>query len=159
MSGEKQYSKNFELDGLIQSLNEYSDLKGIITAKIHPEVEEIVNLTEDDLKKLKPEECLRKAFLLSGYCGYVQKIENKHKVKLNWCNDILYRMTVEHDHLFGKYMKSEQKLHTLSINDDFAESVMKAKSTAENNITWIDNKVRDMRRQVDALMELGRRRY
>ena len=139
MSGEKQYSKNFELDGLIQSLNEYSDLKGIITAKIHPEVEEIVNLTEDDLKKLKPEECLRKAFLLSGYCGYVQK--------------------VEHDHLFGKYMKWEQKLHTLSINDDFAESVMKAKSTAENNITWIDNKVRDMRRQVDALMELGRRRY
>ncbi len=159
MSGEQESSNSFELDSLIQLLEEYSTKKGIIPAKINPEVEKIINLTEDNLKNLKPEECLRKAFLLSGYCGYVQKIENKHRVKLKWCEDVLYKMSVEHDHLFTQYMKWEQKLHMLSSNDDFAGKVMEARSVANSNVIWIENKVRDMRRQVDALMELGRRRY
>lgn len=159
MNGKKESSNSFELDSLIELLEEYSKKKGIITAKINPEVEEIINLVGDDLKSLKPEECLRKAFLLSGYCGYVQKIENKHRVKLQWCEDVLYKMSVEHDRLFTQYMKWEQKLHTLSLNDDFARRVMEARNAAHSNVVWIENKVRDMRRQVDALMELGRRRY
>jgi len=56
-------------------------------------------------------------------------------------------------------MKWEQKLYTLALNDDFAKSVLDAKDAAFSNVTWIENKVRDMRRQVDALMELGRKRY
>ena len=68
MSGNNESSKNSELESLIQSLEEYSKHKGIITAVVNPEVEEIINLTEDNLKNLNPEECLRKAFLLSGYC-------------------------------------------------------------------------------------------
>jgi len=159
MNGKKESSNTFELDLLIELLEEYSKKKGIITAKINPEVEEIINLAGDDLKSLKPEECLRKAFLLSGYCGYVQKIENKHRVKLQWCEDVLYKMSVEHDHLFTQYMKWEQKLHTLSLKNDFASRVMEARNAAHSNVVWIENKVRDMRRQVDALMELGRRRY
>ena len=159
MSGNNESSKNSELESLIQSLEEYSKNKGIITAAVNPEVEEIINLTEDNLKNLNPEECLRKAFLLSGYCGYIQKIENRHRVKLRWCESMLSKMTVQHDHLFSQYMKWEQKLYTLALNDDFAKSVLSAKDSAFSNVTWIENKVRDMRRQVDALMELGRKRY
>ena len=159
MSGSKQLLNSSDIDGLLEYLEEYSTSKSLVTASVNPQVESIINLSEEELKSLTQEECLFKAFILSGYCGYVQKIENKHKAKLNWCQSLMYKLVVDNEDLFTKYMKWDQKLHVLAANDEFANTVMQAKLQAESNTIWLENKVRDLRKQVDVLLELGRRRF
>ena len=71
----------------------------------------------------------------------------------------MYKLVVDNEDLFTKYMKWDQKLHVLAANDKFANTVMQAKLQAESNTIWLENKVRDLRKQVDVLLELGRRRF
>ena len=77
MNGEKELSID-KLDIFIQDLENYIKGEGVLNVKSNPEVEKILTLTWVELNYLTREECCQKAFVVQGYCNFLQKIYKVH---------------------------------------------------------------------------------
>ena len=155
-NGNNQYS----IDDFIDAIENYINGEGVISCRVNPEAEAAINLTSEEIKTLGSDECLRHAYVLYQYCNYVQGIFNKHLTKLKWAEEHLSKIVSSQAAQFDKYMKWEQKRHSVIQNDDFARKLWDLKMSAEGKVTWLTDKIRDMRRQADVLVELSKgRRY
>ncbi len=157
MNGKKQFSTD-SFEYFVDSLDNYISGEQIYSIQINPEVEIIINLESVELESLTPEECCEKAYVLYGYCHYVQSVSNQHIVKLNWCEKQLNMIVSKQASQFDKYMKWEQKYYTVIDGDEFAKKLFEVKMAAESRVMWLDNKIRDLRRMADSLLELSRRK-
>jgi len=157
MSGPTEYSID-ELKKFVKTLEDYSKNHGIFTAKINHEVEKVINLTAEQIRALTPDECYEKSYTLHGYCNYVQSILNKHTSVLEWCCDCLNKIVTKESEQFSQYMKWEQKIHAVIQNDDFAQKIWTAKTYAQGQVTWLSDKIRDMRKMADILSNCGKRK-
>ena len=155
-NGNNQYS----IDSFIDAIENYVNGEGVISCKVNPEAEEAINLTSEKIQALSSDECLRHAYVLYQYCNYVQGIFNKHLTKLKWAEEHLGKIVSLQAAQFDKYMKWEQKRHTVIQSDGFAKTLWELKLSAEGKVTWLSDKIKDMRRQADVLFELSKgKRY
>ena len=157
MNGEKELSID-KLDDFIQDLENYISGEGVLSVEPNSEVDCIINLKSSDLKSLTPEECCAKAFVLQGYCNFLQKIYNKHLARFKWCEEFINHMVAGRADGFDKFTKWEVKINHVIREDDFAQKVWRVKRIAEGRTTLLSDTVRDIRRQADTLIELSRRR-
>jgi len=157
MSGETELSIE-KLDDFIQQLEDYVAGEGVLSVKLNPEVDQIINLSGFELKSLTPEECCQKAFVVQGYCSFLQKIYNKHLAKLKWCEEFINHAVAKRSENFDKYTKWEVKIHSVIREDDFVQKVWRVKRFAEGKVTLLSDTIRDIRRQADTLLELSRKR-
>ena len=157
MKGEKELSID-KLDIFIQDLENYIKGEGVLNVKSNPEVEKILNLTGVELKSLTPEECCQKAFVVQGYCNFLQKVYNKHLARFKWCEEFINHMVAGRADGFDKFTKWEVKVNHVIKEDDFAQNVWRVKRAAEGKVTLLSDTIRDIRRQADTLIELSRRR-
>ena len=157
MNGEKELSID-KLDSFIQDLENYIKGEGVLNVKSNPEVEKILNLTGVELKSLTPEECCQKAFVVQGYCNFLQKVYNKHLARFKWCEEFINHMVAGRADGFDKFTKWEVKVNHVIKEDDFAQNVWRVKRAAEGKVTLLSDTIRDIRRQADTLIELSRRR-
>jgi len=157
MNGEKELSID-KLDIFIQDLENYIKGEGVLNVKSNPEVEKILNLTGVELKSLTPEECCQKAFVVQGYCNFLQKVYNKHLARFKWCEEFINHMVAGRADGFDKFTKWEVKVNHVIKEDDFAQNVWRVKRAAEGKVTLLSDTIRDIRRQADTLIELSRRR-
>tara|TARA_R110002020_G_scaffold28293_4_gene90453 strand:- start:110 stop:586 length:477 start_codon:yes stop_codon:yes gene_type:complete len=153
-SGNKQYS----VDDFIDAIENYVSFESVMSCSINPEAEQAINLTSAKIKQLSHDECLRHAYVLYQYCNYVQGVYNKHLIKLKWAEQQLGKMVSAQSDQFSKYMKWEQKIHAVVQNDDFAQKLWDLKVSAEGKVTWLTDKIRDMRKQADVLVEIAKKR-
>jgi len=157
MNGEKELSID-KLDIFIQDLENYIKGEGVLNVKSNPEVEKILNLTGVELKSLTPEECCQKAFVVQGYCNFLQKVYNKHLARFKWCEEFINHMVAGRADGFDKFTKWEVKVNHVIREDDFAQNIWRVKRVAEGKVTLLSDTIRDIRRQADTLIELSRRR-
>jgi len=157
MNGENELSIE-KLDKFIQDLEDYVSSEGVISAKLNPEIENIINLTGFELKTLTGEECCEKAFCLQGYCNFLQKIYNTHLVRTRWCEEFINHAVAKQANNFDKYTKWEVKVNSVIREDDFIQKVWRTKRVAEGRSTLLSDTIRDIRRQADTLIELSRRK-
>ena len=157
MNGEKELSID-KLDIFIQDLENYIKGEGVLNVKSNPEVEKILNLTGVELKSLTPEECCQKAFVVQGYCNFLQKIYNKHLARFKWCEEFINHIVAGRADGFDKFTKWEVKLNHFITEDDFAQNIWRVKRVAEGKVTLLSDTIRDIRKQADTLIELSRRR-
>ena len=157
MNGEKELSID-KLDSFIQNLEDYVKGEGVLNVRSNPEVEQIINLSGFELKSLTPEECCQKAFVLQGYCSFLQKIYNKHLARFKWCEEFINHIVAGKANEFDKFTKWEVKVNHVIREDDFAQNIWRVKRVAEGKVTLLTDTIRDIRRQADTLLELSRRR-
>tara|TARA_R100000008_G_C3542941_1_gene145848 strand:- start:340 stop:837 length:498 start_codon:yes stop_codon:yes gene_type:complete len=157
MSGKEELSIE-KLEKFIEDLESYTNAEGVINIEHNPEVEGIINLSSFELKSLTAEECCEKAFVVQGYCNYLQKIYNKHLARFKWCEELINHTVASRANNFDKYTKWEVKVNSIIREDEFIQKVWRVKRIAEGRITILTDTVRDVRRQADTLLELGRRR-
>ena len=157
MSGEKELSID-KLDSFIQNLENYIKGEGVLNVKSNSEVDDIINLDSHSLKSLTPEECCQKAFVLQGYCSFLQKIYNKHLARFKWCEEFINHIVAGRANEFDKFTKWEVKVNHVIREDDFAQNIWRVKRVAEGKVTLLTDTIRDIRRQADTLLELSRRR-
>ena len=157
MNGEKELSID-KLDIFIQDLENYIKGEGVLNVKSNPEVEKILNLTGVELKSLTPEECCQKAFVVQGYCNFLQKIYNKHLARFKWCEEFINHIVAGRADGFDKFTKWEVKVNHVIREDDFAQNIWRVKRVAEGKVTLLSDTIRDIRKQADTLIELSRRR-
>ena len=157
MSGEKELSID-KLDNFIQNLEDYISGEGVVNSVPNPDVEQIINLSGFELKSLTSEECCQKAFVIQGYCSFLQKVYNKHLARLKWCEEFINHAVASKAGNFDKFTKWEVKIHSVIREDDFVQKVWRVKRIAEGKVTLLSDSIRDIRRQADTLLELSRRR-
>ena len=157
MNGEKELSID-KLDIFIQDLENYIKGEGVLNVKSNPEVEKILNLTGVELKSLTPEECCQKAFVVQGYCNFLQKIYNKHLARFKWCEEFINHIVAGRADGVDKFTKWEVKVNHVIREDDFAQNIWRVKRVAEGKVTLLSDTIRDIRKQADTLIELSRRR-
>ena len=157
MSGKEELSIE-KLESFIKDLEEYTKFEGVAIIEHNPEVESIINLSSFELKSLTSEECCEKAFVVQGYCNFLQKISNKHLARFKWCEELINHTVASRANNFDKYTKWEVKVTSIIREDDFIQKVWRVKRIAEGRVTILSDTVRDIRRQADTLLELGRRR-
>ena len=157
MSGHNKSSVD-ELDSFVKSIDSYIIGEDVQRIQINPEVEAVLNLTGVELKALSSEDCCEKAYCLYAYCSYIQSVFNRHQVKLYWCDSQINRMVAKQAGSFSKYMKWEQKYYTVVEQDEFVKKIFEAKLVSEARVIWLTDKIRDMRKMADTLMELSKRK-
>ena len=157
MNGEKELSID-KLDIFIEDLENYIKGEGVLNVKSNPEVEKVLNLTGVELKSLTPEECCQKAFVVQGYCNFLQKVYNKHLARFKWCEEFINHIVAGRADGFDKFTKWEVKVNHVIREDDFAQNIWRVKRVAEGKVTLLSDTIRDIRKQADTLIELSRRR-
>ena len=81
-----------------------------------------------------------------------------HLARCKWCEELINHTVASRANNFDKYTKWEVKVNSVIREDDFIQKVWRVKRIAEGRITILTDTVRDVRRQADTLLELGRRR-
>ena len=140
-------------EDLTNNLNDYIDNKSIEVTEINYEVKAILNLTESQLRDLTEQECLEKAFCLTGYCDYIHILHTKEHVKLDWCNNMLSRMVAEYE--YPQYTKWELKLPILIQKNELARTTSEAKGVAKSRVDMLEGKLTFMQDQIDVLKKLA----
>ena len=155
MSGEQVLSID-KLEEFMDTLESYNS--GIPRIEPNPEIQQLINLSSFELKSLTAEECCEKAYVLYGYCNYLQKELNKDSAKAAWCDEFISHTVACRSDNFDKYTKWEVKIHAVIRDDDFVQKVWRVKRVIDGLVITSANTIRDIRKQVDTLIELSRRK-
>ena len=104
-------------------------------------------------------ELLDGAYLVFGYCSYVQDCANKQRVILNWCNSQLDKVVskYEKDSGFDKYTKHEAKRPIVIRDNIYAEKVEELRLIAEAKYQTLEVKALNLKKRGEVLMEKSRR--
>ena len=149
--------EKLSVDKFLEALDNYIASEGIRTCAVNPEAEKAMNLTIKEMRSLNHQQCYEYAYVLYQYCNYCQSIFNKHNAKLKWADHHIGKMIAKmSDRFSDKYLKWEQKVHTIAQLDSFAEKLVEVKMSAEGKVTWLSDKVKDMRKQSDVLFEMAK---
>lgn len=121
-------------------------------------VEELLDISYDDLLSMNSKECAARSFKLSGYAMHIQGLFNQTKARLNWCEDSLNYILSKEWASYDPYMKYEVKRQAVIMNNEFAKKVEKLRSRLQARITVLDGKLIDVRNMAEKLNELSRRK-
>ena len=158
MTGNDQYlSADEKFKRFIKATDDYIENAGLDLIKYSKDAENILNLTQDELKSLSSEECGEKAYCVFAYANYVQTEYNKNLEKLNWSNDALWKILSSEMKQYGdRYTKWEEKYHQALKGNDFASRIHIIKTHAKARVDRLSDKVKDIRKMGDVLLELQR---
>tara|TARA_R110000824_G_scaffold3275_2_gene15556 strand:+ start:658 stop:1137 length:480 start_codon:yes stop_codon:yes gene_type:complete len=146
-----------KLEEFMNTLDSYAS--NIPSVEPNPDVEKLINLSSFELKSFTSEECCEKAYVLYGYCNYLQKEYNKQAAKSKWCEECINHAVSSKSHNFDKYTKWEVKVNLVIREDDFIQKVWRVKRVVDGIVTSCSETIRDIRKQADTLIELSRRKY
>lgn len=94
MSGEKKSNQD-RLADFERVLNEYTDTLGFATIRYNTDVDQILELSRAQLRGMSTEDCGESAFILAQYAVFIQKEQNRQKVRIDWAerelSDIISR--------------------------------------------------------------------
>jgi hypothetical protein len=121
-------------------------------------VEELLDISYDDLLSMNSKECSARSFKLSGYAMHIQGLFNQTRARLNWCEDSLNYILSKEWSNYDPYMKYEMKRQAVIMNNEFAQKVEKLRSRLQARITILDGKLIDIRNMAEKLNELARRK-
>lgn len=99
--------------------------------KPSPNIEAILNYTQEELRSLSKEECSENAYLLKQYALYIQKEMNRHHVKANWASARLNYIIGKDGGEYGdKYTKFEQLKLIVVAKNTYAKALYDMELTA-----------------------------
>jgi hypothetical protein len=113
---------------------------GLNNVKLDPQIELLLNLTNDDLQKLDQQVCYGMAYELKKYVIFLKKEENYLKARLIWAEHNL-------EMLFGKYAKTygdkftsyEERKNILRTDNQYAIELNKMVLNMKLKLASIDS--------------------
>lgn len=126
--------------------------------KPSPNIEKILNYSEEDIKLLTSEECCERAYILKQYALYLQKQLNFYSSQVAFASNKLSYLIGKHGKDYGdKYTKFEQLKLTIIANNTFAKALYDMELDASIRLkTLYDtaNIVRDMAKSLESMQYL-----
>ena len=158
MSGEKQLTVDEKLARFEKVVDDYIHGHYLDAIQFNPEFEQAVSLNDDELKQLTSEETLNKSYLAYSYANYMQDEYNKHVVRHNFANDGIRRIVTDELGRFDKYTKHETKEQCIVNENSVANRLDVIRRHAKARMDRMENRIRDIRRLGDILLELSKRK-
>ena len=93
MSG-KSKSAEDRLKDFEKVLNQYTDTLGFSTIRYNTDIDEILELTREQLRGMSTDDCGEASFLLAQYAVFIQKERNRQNVRIDWAERELSNIIV-----------------------------------------------------------------
>ena len=160
MTGNEQFlSAKERLEKFVNATEQYINSQHVGLTKINPEVVTILNYDSTHLDSLTSEKCLSCAYVIFSYADYLQSVYNSNLVKVHWATDAINKVVSPVLKQYGdKYTKHEQKYYEAINDNEFARSLNNIKMHATARVDMLTEKMRDVRRMGDVLIELSKRK-
>jgi hypothetical protein len=142
-------------------INEYLSKIGAKIKK--PEnIEAILCMSYDELRRLGHEECGENSFILAQYAYFIQEEYNYHKSKVDWCEYTLTYIVANYGEQssFMNKEKKEERVSKLAFSNKSVKIIMKMLSTAKTvmqNLEGLSFKISSMADTMKNLQQSKRR--
>jgi|TARA_R100000808_G_scaffold2804_3_gene10546 hypothetical protein len=160
MTGNEEFLNAKErLARFVDATERYINTQHVGLTRVNPEVVNILNYDSSVLHSLTSEQCLAAAYVLFSYADHLQTVYNSNLVKLHWASDAINKVVAPALKQYGdKYTKHEQKYYEAVQDNEFARSLNNIKIHATARVDMLTEKMRDVRRMGDVLIELSKRK-
>jgi hypothetical protein len=145
------------LDKHIKDIDDYLSKQNTKFSSFREEFLLVADMSDEQLKSLNKDETFDCAYILYSYASYIQDDINRNKIALNWCNDQIEKLIVQHNDEFDKYTKHESKKQIIALDNSYAAKIDQMRVIAEARLQALDGKVYEIKRKADILLEKGKR--
>jgi hypothetical protein len=155
MSGVIESLTDKRLTQEIEEAKAYLDKLKLNTLKPDPRIEEILNLSDEDIQRSDQQICFQYAFQLNRYAAFIQTEENKWNSILYWAEHNLKIVIGKFGRDYGdKYTSYEERKNIVIVENEWAitlnklvlETQLKAKS-----LYMVSNKINSMSKLLEGL--------
>lgn len=153
MNGEERYNS------FIACIDEWIKSSAIIDIKPREDVEKALNMNSSNFSSLDYNDCMSLSYELNCYCQYIDTLLAKQKVCLDWAEDsIWYIISDRLDQYGDKYTKWNEKYFRAVKENPLASQILKIKNTASARIKILEVKSENIKRTIDILLNLSKRK-
>lgn len=164
MSGENESSQprlsaEEESKLLDKILDEYEAQIGLKMPANNNTVEEYLNLTEESLRRMNPEDCGVGAALMSQFAFHLQKAINKEIARVNWADGAIKR-TIANE--ISQYVapSAEERKNLAIRGNERAIKLERIRVNAQarvDRISYLSSKVESIAEKLNSLQQSKRR--
>lgn len=145
------------IEDFVQKLDDFINETNIKFANFKPEFLTASDMSLDELKSLNKDDCFNNADLLYSYAAYISDQLTRQKVVYNLCTDHLEKLVARNNDRFSQYTKHDAKIQLIIVDNEYAKSIDHYRQIAHSRIEALNDKVYELKRKADILMEKGKR--
>lgn len=128
------------IEQLRNDLHAYKQRLGLGSLVLTNDVDQYLNWTQDQLKKLSKEELLEAAALIYPITTYIQLEINKNVAVVKWCEKYLnYLFAQQYNQVGDKYTPAEIRRNIFIKNDEVAKELNKIIGETQSYIDQMEN--------------------
>jgi hypothetical protein len=139
-----------------QSINQYLEKVGLGAVTHNSSVPKYTELSQDELKRLSPNECTEIAYLLSREAFFIQKLINIHHARINTLHRKIDYLIAKKLGQYDPYMKYEQKKLCAIQDDDALQKMYEQIQEMQTKYELLLYIPTMLKNQTDTLVELSR---
>lgn len=145
------------IEDFVQKLDDFINETNVKFSNFKPEFLTAADMSLDELKSLNKDDCFNNADLLYGYAAYISDQLTRQKVVYNLCTDQLEKLVAKNNERFNQYTKHDAKIQLIVVDNEYARSIDSYRQIAQSRVEALSDKVYELKRKADILMEKGKR--
>lgn len=154
---ELSYTEQQVVD-FLDRIDEYLENKNLGAKKYSDEFRIPEELDLDEIRKLSQDDCFNYSFLLCNYLNHTTSERAKQEAVIVYSNNALNKIVAREYNEINVYGNQEIKVAIICRENEVAQKLLQFKSVAEARVLFLKNKEYNLRKQVDCLLEKGKRK-
>lgn len=147
MSGKQDLEQ--QLDTLLDEYEEKYKLK--FPDIVDEDLSEYLNMSRDYIEALPKEERYSIAIKLAQSSFYIQRLVNREKARVSWCNSCINSMCAKHWDEFDKWLKADIKIHLIAKEHKIIDKIIRIRNNAQVHVDNLDHLSGSLKYMADLL--------
>ena len=122
------------------------------------DVEDIINMPYNDIMSLSSDECYCKSLVLMNYASLLQRKLDSLEGQLQWCEQSITLLCSKYWNNYDKFLPSDIRRQSILSENSYGEKLEESRIKIQAGITMLKETCKDIKRQVQILQELGKKR-
>ena len=147
------------LSEFLGNVERWTKSKSLPEVESNPNVVFILNLDQEQLRRLGGTSCLEHAYELYSYAEYLETLKVKEKNILEWSeSSIWFIISKEMDNYGDNFTKWQVKYYAAVAENPLASEILKVKNHASARVETLEGKSKRVTKMADTLTNLARRK-
>lgn len=143
MNGENASTPEARLAEVEKILDNYQNKKGIIPLKSKNEAEAYLNMQQEQMRSLQPDECYEAGIVLCQYATFLQEAYNREHSRANWAEAEIKRTVTKQMKQYNSPSAEERKYLAI-MGDEYIAKLDKLRMWAQalaDRLSFMANRV------------------
>lgn len=137
-------------------LDEYEQAKHIKLPSINsPHIESYLNMDREYIEALSKDQCNSIAIELTQYGLYIQRLYNREKARLSFCNNTINKAAATVWHNYSEYMKYDMKIYLIAQENPTVDKAIKIRNHAQIRLDDLDGLARIIEHMAGVISRSG----